>query len=51
MTETKRQLIRDGVTVAGLVLLGVGGWMIYPPAGLIAPGLILVYVGIWGIPS
>lgn len=36
------------VLLAGVVLVGAGCWMWFPPAGLIAPGLLLVIIGIIG---
>jgi len=33
---------------AGLLLLSVGAFLAYPPAGLIAPGLVLLYVSLAG---
>lgn len=37
---------RDVVGVSGLSLTAVGAWWVYPPAGLIVPGLILMAVAI-----
>jgi hypothetical protein len=34
--------------VAGLLLLSAGAYLAYPPAGLIAPGLVLLYVALAG---
>jgi hypothetical protein len=36
------------VLLAGVVLVGVGAWLWFPPAGLIAPGVLLVLIGIIG---
>ncbi len=36
---------------AGLLLIGAGAWMVYPPAALIGPGVILVGVSIFGVPK
>lgn len=36
------------VLFVGVVLVGVGCWMWFPPAGLIAPGVLLVVIGIFG---
>jgi hypothetical protein len=33
---------------AGLILLSLGAYLAYPPAGLIAPGLVLLYVALAG---
>lgn len=40
---------RDAVGLAGLVLLGAGCGLIYPPAGLIVPGAILAAVAVFGV--
>ncbi len=40
---------RDIVGLAGLVLIGVGAWWVFPPAGLIIPGAILAGVAIFGV--
>ena len=29
--------------VGGLVLLGVGGWLAWPPAGFLLPGAVLIW--------
>lgn len=34
--------------VLGLVLLSAGAFLAYPPAGLIAPGLVLLYMTLAG---
>lgn len=35
--------------LAGLVLVGYGAWSVYPPAGFVAPGAVLLYVVIAGL--
>jgi hypothetical protein len=37
------------VLLVGVVLIGVGCWMWFPPAGLIAPGALLVAVAAKGL--
>lgn len=32
----------DAMALAGIVLIGVGCWMIYPPAAFIVVGVLLV---------
>lgn len=56
MTETKKVDAaqgwfdrRDIVGLAGLALVGAGAWWVFPPAGLIIPGAILVSVAIFGV--
>jgi hypothetical protein len=39
--------IRDGMLAAGLVLLSVGLWQVWPPAALIVPGAIVSAVAIF----
>lgn len=38
---------RDVVGVSGLLLTAAGAAWVFPPAGLIVPGLILMAVAIW----
>ena len=38
----------DVLALGGLVMLGAGLWMVWPPLGLIVPGGILVIVGVMG---
>lgn len=38
----------DVVTLVGMGCLAGGLWMIYPPAALIAVGLVLIVVGVLG---
>jgi hypothetical protein len=40
--------MRDVLSVAGLILIGVGCWLVYPPAGLIVVGALLLAAGIGG---
>ena len=39
----------DACLAAGLCLLGVGAWWIYPPASLLLLGVILLGMGIRGM--
>lgn len=43
--------VRDAVLALGLLLVGGGLWMVWPPAALFVPGAVLVYVAIWGAGS
>lgn len=36
----------DGIALVGLILLGVGLWLIWPPLGLVVPGGLLLVLGI-----
>jgi hypothetical protein len=38
----------DGAVMVGGAMLGVGLWLIYPPAALIVVGLALITFGILG---
>lgn len=38
--------ISDFLIVAGLVLVGVGLWMVYPPAAVVFGGVALAALGI-----
>ncbi len=40
--------VYDVMGALGIGLIGYGSWLIYPPAGLIAPGLLLVALAIAG---
>ncbi len=40
---------RDLVGLVGVGLIGYGAWLIFPPAGFIAAGLILSGVAIFGV--
>jgi hypothetical protein len=37
-----RRLFAIAYPLAGVVLIGVGAWQVYPPAGLIAVGALLI---------
>jgi len=41
-------LARLGVAVSGAALVGVGGWLHYPPLGLVAAGAMIFAVAILG---
>jgi uncharacterized membrane protein len=38
-------LIAAAVMLVGLVLVSVGAWLVYEPAGLIVPGVLLLAAG------
>mgnify|MGYP001070936115 CR=1 FL=1 len=40
---------RDFVGLCGVALIGYGAWLIFPPAGFIASGVILAGVAIFGV--
>lgn len=40
---------RDWVTLAGLAFLALGLGLIYVPGAFIGVGLLLLYLGVWGI--
>ncbi len=40
---------RDVWFFTGLILIGAGGWIIYPPMAFLVPGFILVGVAIFGV--
>jgi hypothetical protein len=40
---------RDLMCVVGLGLIGYGAFLIYPPAGFLAPGIILTGIAIFGV--
>ncbi len=40
---------RDLHLYAGTAMLAAGAWLIMPAAGLIAPGLVFIYVALRGI--
>ena len=43
--EEKTTIIAEIILLAGYVMLGVGLYMVYPPAMFIVCGSILMYVG------
>lgn len=38
---------RELTLIAGLVLLAIGGFRAWEPAGWLVPGAVLVYVALW----
>lgn len=36
----------DVIAVVGVAMVSAGAWMIYPPAALIVPGIVLFLVGV-----
>lgn len=40
---------RDLVGLGGVILLGVGFWIVWQPLGLIVPGMVLSAVAIFGV--
>ena len=54
-TEQQKQQVepwfdrRDFIGLVGIALVGYGAWLIYEPAGFIAPGVILACVAIFGV--
>lgn len=38
--------IRDGHVYGGGALVAVGVWQVFPPAGFIVAGLLLLYLGL-----
>lgn len=40
---------RDIILFAGLILIGWGGWWIFPPMALMVPGAILTGIAIFGV--
>ena len=40
--------LRDAFVIGGIVLVASGAAWIYPPAGLIAGGLLISALGYWG---
>lgn len=43
---SRREVVLDVAAVAGMVLVSVGAALVYPPAGLIAAG-VLVLTAAW----
>lgn len=41
--------LRDGVFVVGLGLVSYGAWLIFPPAGFIAGGVLLLLLATFGV--
>lgn len=44
-----RSVVLDGSIVVGSALVVAGTWRIYPPAGLIVAGLMLLALGLKGL--
>ena len=40
--------IYDVLALVGLALLTAGGWLVWPPAGLLVPGAGLLIIGVIG---
>lgn len=43
--------LRDVLVGGGIALTAVGAGLVYLPAGIIVPGVILLYLGIVGVPA
>lgn len=43
--------LRDVLLGAGIFLTAFGAGLIYLPAGIIVPGLSLLYLGMFGVPA
>ena len=43
-----QQLFRDAVALVGAGLMAYGAWLVYPPAGFIVPGALLVALALFG---
>lgn len=39
-------LVPDALLISGAVLIAYGAWLIYPPAGFITAGLLLLVAGV-----
>lgn len=39
--------VRDASALAGLILIGLGGYLATPPLGFLLVGLVLLYLGVW----
>jgi hypothetical protein len=48
ISQIKSIDLRDIIGLSGIILIGVGFWWIFPPLGLILPGIILAGVAIIG---
>lgn len=44
----RAELVADLCAIVGLVMLSVGAWQVYEPAGLIVPGAVLLVIGVGG---
>lgn len=42
-------IVRDLVGLAGAGLVSYGGWLIYPPAGFITGGLLLIVAAVLAV--
>lgn len=42
---------RDFCIVGGLLILAVGAGMVYLPAAPISVGVVLLAIGVWGVPA
>lgn len=52
LKEVRKKLgMRDAFVFGGLALLGVGVGMVYFPASLVVLGVVLLYLGLVGVPS
>lgn len=40
--------MRDAAAVSGLVLIGVGGWLLSPAVGCLLCGVVLLVGAVWG---
>lgn len=47
--STKSTGMREVMLVAGLVLVGAGCWVVYPPLAGIVPGAVLTLIAVFGI--
>lgn len=41
-------MVRDVAAVSGLVLIGVGGWLLSPAVGCLLCGVVLLAGAVWG---
>ena len=48
--DGRRRLIRDSLVFGGIALLSWGARSVYEPAGFIAAGAALFWLGVWGVP-
>ncbi len=42
----RRGILRDVCAFGGIGLIAYGAWLAYPPAGFIAPGVLLVALAV-----